>query len=270
MKSSAPGLREPGLWFVRSSPKRPKGRHVHASFRGKAQGRAGRDRHHPLRRRLRRRHAAHRHRVHARERARRQRPRHLPGLPRGDPRPRRLAVRRLGLPGELRLARDPHPRRRARRARGDEPGRAQDEPRRPEAGRHADREHRRLHAGQPREGRLQDEPARGRRPQADLQDRPRRHEQAHRDRARGLGAVVEGGGPLQELLRARPHVLALQPPDRAAARGDPAEVREEAGVRRRERERLQGRPRLRRDVRGVLPALRGPEVASSPRAPTAA
>ena len=37
-----------------------------------------------------------------RERARRQRPRDVPGLPRRDPRPRRLAVRRLGLPGELR------------------------------------------------------------------------------------------------------------------------------------------------------------------------
>ena len=42
--------------------------------------------------------------------------------------------------------RHPHARRRARRARGDEPGRAQDQPRRPAGGRRADRQQRRVHA----------------------------------------------------------------------------------------------------------------------------
>ena len=69
------------------------------------------------------------------------------------------------------------------------------------------------------------EPARRRGAQADLQGRPGRHEQADRGGARGLGPLLEGRRPLQQLLRARAHVLALQPAARAAGRGHPAEVR---------------------------------------------
>ena len=86
----------------------------------------GRDRprHHPLRRRLRRRHAAHRRPVHQRQRAVRQRPGHAARLPGRDPGPGRHAGRRLGLPGPHLRPRHHHAGRRAERAGGHEPGRA--------------------------------------------------------------------------------------------------------------------------------------------------
>jgi hypothetical protein len=58
--------------------------------------------------------------------------------------------------------RHPHARRLARRARRDEPGRAQGEPEGPRAGRDDRRQREQLHRGQPQEGRLRHEPARGR------------------------------------------------------------------------------------------------------------
>ena len=61
-----------------------------------------RPRHDPLRRRLRRRHAAHRHPVHPDRRRLRQRHQHAAGLPRRDPRAGRVAARRLRLPDQLR------------------------------------------------------------------------------------------------------------------------------------------------------------------------
>ena len=160
-----------------------------------------------------------------------------------------------GLPGELRRRSEIHtPGRRAGRARRDEPGRAQDEPRRPQDRRHAHRERRRLHRVEPREGRLQVEPARGRRAEAELQDLPRRHEQAHRDRARGLGPVEQGGGALQELLRARPHVLALQP--RPSSRSSSRSGRSSRRSRRSPR-------RTRRSSRPATPSARPPRSSSS-------
>ena len=122
--------------------------------------------HHPLRRRLRRRHAADRHPVHPDRRGLRQRHQHVPGLPGRDPRPRRHAARRVGLPDQLLGLGHPHAGRPARRAGGDEPGRAQDQPRRPARGRRADRQQRRVHPAEPEQGGLRLEPARRRLAQA--------------------------------------------------------------------------------------------------------
>ena len=60
--------------------------------------------------------------VHRRDRGGRQRPRDAAELPGRDPGSRRHAGRRVGVPDPLRLARHPHARRRAERARRDEPG----------------------------------------------------------------------------------------------------------------------------------------------------
>ena len=105
-----------------------------------------RPRHDPVRRRFRRRHAAHRHPVHPDGRAVRQRHQHVPGLPGRDPRPGRLPARRVsGFQLSFSQHRHPHPRRRAGRARGDEPGRAQGEPRRPAGRRRPHRQRGRVH-----------------------------------------------------------------------------------------------------------------------------
>ena len=69
--------------------------------------------------------------VHQHLGAPRQRPRDVPRLPGRDPRARRHAAGRLGLPGAHRRLRHPHAGRRARRAGGDEPGGAQGQPRGP-------------------------------------------------------------------------------------------------------------------------------------------
>ena len=61
----------------------------------------------------------------------RQRPLDAPRLPGGDPRSRGLASRRVRLPDPLRRPRHPYAGRPARRARGHEPGGAEDERRRP-------------------------------------------------------------------------------------------------------------------------------------------
>ena len=124
-------------------------------------------------------------------------------------------------------------------------------------GRHPHHQQRRLHRGQPREGRLQDPPARRRRPEEELQGRLGRHGQAHPGRAGRVGALQQGRGPLQELLRAGHDVLALQPPARAAAREHPGQVQEEAGDRRGQRQGVPGRSRLRRDHRALRLPVQG-------------
>ena len=86
----------------------------------------------------------------------------FPDYPRRDPRARRIAARRLGLPAPFRRPRHPDAGRPAGRARRDEPGRAEDESQGSRQGRHADREQGRVHRAQPRQGRLHREPARGR------------------------------------------------------------------------------------------------------------
>ncbi len=163
----------------------------------------------------------------------------------------------LGLPAPLRRPRHPHPGRCAERARGDEPGGAEDEPARPAQGRHADRRHRHLQGAQPAEGRLRGEPARGR-----LARRlPRARGRPHLDDGGGAegdrGDHLARGRALEELLRARADELALQPSHRGDARLHREEVRQAAGDRAGERDRVQGRVRLRRDLRGLRRLLRG-------------
>ena len=219
--------------------------------------RAARPGDHPLRGRLRRRHAADGRPLHERDGGDGERPLDAARLPGRDPRAGRLAPGRLGLPAPLRRPRHPHARRRAERARRDEPGGAEDERRRPAQGRHADRRHRHLQGAQPAEGGLRDEPARGRlarrlprpRGRADVDDGRR----AEGDR----GDHVARGRALEELLRARADELALQPAHRGDARLRREEVRQAARDRAGERDRLQGRLRLRRDLGGLRGQLRG-------------
>ena len=186
----------------------------------------------------------------------RQRPLDAPRLPGRDPRAGRLAPGRLRLPAPLRRPRHPHARRRAERARGDEPGGAADERERPAEGRHADRRHRHVQGAQPAEGRLRGEPARGR-----LARRlPRARGRADVDDGRRVegdrGDHLARGRALEELLRARADELALQPAHRGHARVRREEVREAARDRAGERDRVQGRLRLRRDLGGLRGQLR--------------
>ena len=125
-------------------------------------GRTARAGHDSLRRRLGRRHAADRGPLHERDGRDRQRPLDAARLSGRDPRPRRLAARRVRLPDPLRRSRHPHAGRPAGRARGHEPGGAEDEPRGSSRARHAHRQPRRLLGSEPPEGRLHGEPARGR------------------------------------------------------------------------------------------------------------
>ncbi len=110
----------------------------------------------------------------------------------------------------LQLQRDPHPRRCSRRPRRDEPGRAQGQHPRPRTRRRDHRQQRRVHASEPRQGGLRDQPPRGRFAARlhRLRD-PRLH--AQRAGARWPRHDLEAGGPDQELLRPRRHVLALRP-----------------------------------------------------------
>ena len=86
----------------------------------------------------------------------------LPNFPAEIRAPAGHPARRVQLPAALRRPRHPHARRRARRAGRDEPGRAEGQPRRPAARRRHHRQHRRVHQAQPGQGRLRDQPARGR------------------------------------------------------------------------------------------------------------
>ena len=108
----------------------------------------------PLRRRLRRRHAAHRRPVHVGQRIVRQRPVDDARLPGRDPRTRRHRERRVVVPGEHRRPRHHHPGRRAQRPGRHEPGGPDGRPPPPRAGRHRDRQRGRVRRTQPRQGRL--------------------------------------------------------------------------------------------------------------------
>ena len=110
--------------------------------------------HRPVLRRLGRRHAARRRAVHEHVGAGGQRHRDVPRLPGRDSRPAGHAGRRLRFSGSLFQQGYLHAGRHGRRAGGDEPGRAGDEPRRPAHGRHPDRQQRRLRREGPRAGRL--------------------------------------------------------------------------------------------------------------------
>ena len=184
--------------------------HQRLRQRTPTQNRTGRGRHHPLRRRLRRRHAARRHAVHQHLR-----PRSATTSPPSPTSPPKSAPR----PARSRAS----PASRSTSARSDihTPGDALDalvvmnpaalktNLKDLQAGRHPDRQHRRLRRLRPRQGPLQDQPARRRQPEG-LPRRPRAGRQAHPRGGRRVQAQPEGGRPLQELLRAGPRVLAVR------------------------------------------------------------
>ncbi len=215
--------------------------------------RTGRD---PLRRRLRRRNAAHRGSLHERDGDLRQRSRDASRLPGGDPRAGRVAARCVGLPGALRGPRHPHPRRPAERPRGHEPRGTEGEHRRSREGRHGHRQHRRLQRPQPPEGGVRRESARRRL----ARGLPRSPGRALVDDGGGAegnrGRYLARGRALEELLRARAHVLAVPPSDRRHARLHRDEVREAPRDRRGEHQGVQGWLELRRDVGGLRELVR--------------
>ncbi len=180
----------------------------------------------------------------------------LPDFPAEIRAPAGSLAGRLRLPGALRRPRHPHARRPAERPRRDEPGRAQGQHRRPREGRDGHRQHRRLQRAQPAEGRVRVEPARGRLARR-LPPAPGR---ALVDDGRGAeghrGSHVARGGAVEELLRARPDVVALPPAGRGDDRVHRGEVREAAGDRRGEHEGVQGGLELRRDVGGLRELVR--------------
>ena len=138
----------------------------------------------PLRRRLRRRHAADRQPVRRGHRARRQRSRHLPRFPGRDPRAGRHHLRRLGLPDQFRRARD-QDRRAMRRTCWSRSTRrrSRSSSRELKPRRHRHRRYRRVHRAQPAQGRLRRQSAR---PTAALDALPRH-------RGRHLAADARGG-----------------------------------------------------------------------------
>ena len=244
---------KPGDDYATSAPT---GRHMRKKASPGETGPHPRPSGHPLRRRLRRRHAADRRPVHRRLGGLRQRhldPAELPGR---DPRAGRHAARRLQLPAALRQLRHHDPRRPAGRAGGDEPGRAQGQHRRPAPRRRDHRRHRRLHQAQPRQGRLRGQPARGRlaRRLPGARARPDRDDRRGRQEVR---TVPQGRVPRQEHVRARPAVLALPPADRGHAQLPVHQVRQQARHPRRQHHRVQDRVRVRRDHRGLRGHLRG-------------
>ena len=213
---------------------------------------------HPLRRRLRRRDAGHRGPLHQRHSHPRQRPRHASRLPGRDPRACRIARRRVRLPAPLRRPRHPHAGRRTERARRDEPGGAQDEPRRPAAGRHAHRQRGRLRRAQPREGRLRVEPADRRDASTATRSSRCRSNKLTLGRARrGHRPHAEGHAPFEEHVRARPAVVDVLAARSTAARtGSPQKFGKTAGGRRGEHPRVPGRVRVRRDDGDLRAELR--------------
>ena len=180
----------------------------------------------------------------------------LPDFPAEIRAPAGSLAGRLGLPDPLLRPRHPHAGRPAERARRDEPGGAPDEHPRPAERRHADRQPRRLHGAQPREGGLHGEPARRR--LARRVPRPRgAADVADARGAEGGGLDQARGRALEEHVRARAHVLALPPAGRGHDRVPGEEVQGAPGDRRGEREGVQGRLGLRRDERGLRGQLRG-------------
>ena len=134
----------------------------------------------------------------------------LPGLPGRDPRPGRLPARRVRLPAELLEHRDPHAGRRAGRARRDEPGGAQGEPRRAARGRRADRQRGRVHA--PRTSKKAGYAANplndGSLKQWNVFNVP--ISTLNSRALEGLGPDQQAGRPVQELVRPRADVLAVR------------------------------------------------------------
>ena len=238
-----------------------RGRDRHRTDR--APGRGARASHHPLRRRLGRWHAAHRHAVHPDDRRLRQRRQHAARLPGRDPGARRQPARRVGLPAELLVVRHLHAGRRAGRARGDEPGGAQDEPHGRPAGRGDHRQQRCLHGAEPPEGGLRRQPA-DRRDAQGVHGLRGADQHAQRQLGRRPRADLQADRPDEELLHPRARVLAVRAEPRADAPLDRREVRRPTGHRRGQRPGPQGGLCVRRDDRDVphpLPGEAGPPPA---------
>ena len=182
--------------------------------------------HHPVRRRLRRRHAAHGRPVHERQRPVRQRPGDAARVPGRDPGAGRHARRRLRVPDPHLRPRHHDARRRPQRAGGDEPGRAEARAAPAGAGRHADRQRRHLRGAQPHQGRATpttrstDGQPRGLHGLRGPDDRSSR-----RRPSSPLGREAPRRRPVEELLRPRPRVVDVHPARRADARVDRGAVR---------------------------------------------
>ena len=163
----------------------------------------------------------------------------LPDYPGRNSGTRGLAARGLGLPGQDRRLRHPHPRRRARRLDRYEPGGAQEVAGRSEGERHHHRQRRRVQRSQSEEGRLRQQSPGGRQPRG-FSGLFRRHHHHDPANARGQRTRRQDPGSVQELLCPGDGVLALQP----AARGHfgvvAAEVQGSSRDRRRQHQGAQG------------------------------
>ena len=211
----------------------------------------------PLRRRLRRRHAAHRRPVHLGQRLVRQRPVDDARLPGRDPRTRRHRERRVVVPGEHRRPRHHHTGRRAQRPGRHEPGGPDGRPPPPRAGRHRDRQRGRVRRTQPRQGRLHREPARRRQPRQ-LPGAARADDQPHQGGLHPPRREAARRRAVEELLRPRSRVVDVHPTDRRDARLDRRAVRQERAGAGRQPRLVPRRVQLRRDDRGRRPPVRGP------------
>ena len=226
-------------------------------------GRPGpRSGHDPVRRRLRRRDAAHRHPVHPDRRRLRQRHQHAARLPGRDPRAGRLAAGRVRLPDQLLELATSTPRATqpdvlvamnpaALKANlGDLP-----------AGGALIVNEDAFTRAEPPEGRLRRQPAGRRLARRRTRSSRSRSPPSTRGRSRVSSMTTQADRPDEELLRPRPHVLALRAEHGPDAPLDRREVRQAAGDRRGERPGAQGRLRLRRDDRDLphpLPRRRRP------------
>ena len=181
----------------------------------------------------------------------------LPNFPAEIRAPAGHAARRLVLPAALRRPRHPHPGRRPRRARRDEPGRAQGQHRGPARRARRSSSTPTTSPPQPGQGRLRPRPARGRlaRRVRGARRRPDRHD---RRGGQGVRAVPQG-------RRAAPRTCSRSACCRGCTAGPPRRRSRSCERRfakvarhpRRQRHRVQGRLELRRDHRDVRGAVRG-------------
>ena len=144
----------------------------------------------------------------------------LPEFPAEIRAPGRHAGRRVGVPGPHLRPRHHHAGRRAQRAGGHEPGGAAGRARRARAGRHADRQHRHLRRAQPGQGRLRDQPARPTAASTGYTVYEVPMTTPHQGGRRAARREAPRRRPVEELLRPRPGLVDVHPPDRAHARLD--------------------------------------------------
>ena len=182
----------------------------------------------------------------------------LPNYPAEIRAPAGTIAGRLVLPGPHLRPRHPHAGRRARRARGDEPGRAEGEPARGAARLDPPRQRRHVRGAQPRQGRLLGEPARGRLARR-LPGDPGAHDLDHARGDQGARREAARRRALEELLRPRPRVVDVHAPGRAGRRVDREALRRQRPmVRDANLAAFKAGLPLRRDRRALRPRLRGP------------